>query len=232
MEIKTEDGQSFDAYAAMPDGDSKAPAIVVLQEIFGVNHEMKRVTDKFAALGYVAVCPDLWFRMEPHIELTDKTKAEWDKAFDYMKRFDVDQGIKDVQSCISAVRSHERCNGKVGAIGFCLGGKLAYLTASRTDIDASVGYYGVALDELLGEAKSISCPLMLHFAELDQFSSPDARKKVYETLKDKSGTELHLYREVDHAFARQGGDNYDASAAETANERSAVFLDRNLGHAN
>ncbi|GAA3958659.1 dienelactone hydrolase family protein [Allohahella marinimesophila] len=228
MQITADDGHRFDAYAVAPDTRSRRPALILLQEIFGVNHEMRRLTEKYAQLGYHAVCPDLFSRLEPNIQLTDNTDEEWQQAFDYMNRFDIDRGIKDVQACISQVRELPGCNGRVGAVGFCLGGKLAYLTASRTDIDASTGYYGVALETLLDERENIKSPLMLHFAELDGFSSRDAREKVFASLATRSHIDLHLYKGVDHAFARHGGQNYDAQQAEIANERTAVFLDRAL----
>lgn len=228
MHITADDGHTFDAYAVAPAGNNRRPAVIVLQEIFGVNHEMRRITEKYAQLGYHAVCPDLFSRLKPNIELTDKTDEEWQQAFEYMNRFDVDRGIKDVQACITQVRKLPGCNGRVGAVGFCLGGKLAFLTATRTDIDASVGYYGVALETLLDERESITAPLMLHFAELDGFSSRTAREQVFASLLTKPNVDLHLYHGVDHAFARQGGKNYKAQQAEIANERTAVFLDRAL----
>ena len=228
LQITADDGHQFDAYAVAPDTRSQRPAVLVLQEIFGVNHEMRRITEKYAQLGYHAICPDLFSRLKPNIELTDKTDEEWQQAFDYMNRFDVDRGIKDVQACMDQLRKLPGCNGRVGAVGFCLGGKLAYLTASRTDVDASVGYYGVALETLLDERENIKKPLMLHFAELDGFSSQAAREQVFASLATKPHIHLHLYRGVDHAFARQGGKNYAPQQAELANERTAVFFDQSL----
>src|SRR5690606_38846105 len=159
IQITSDDGHTFSAYSASPATRNRRPAVIVLQEIFGVNHEMRRITNKYAELGYHAFCPDLFSRLEPDVELTDQTDAEWQAAFDYMNRFDVDRGISDIQACIDQVRQLPGCNGRVGAVGFCLGGKLAYLTAARTNIDASIGYYGVALETLLDERDTITAPL-------------------------------------------------------------------------
>src|SRR5207248_6986898 len=119
---------SYGAYLAKPSAGS-GPGIVVIQEIFGVNKVMRDIADSFAARGYFALAPDLFWRLEPGVQLTDKSEAEWKRAFDLMTRFDVDSGVKDIQASISHVRGLDGCTGKVGAVGYCLGGLLAYLTA-------------------------------------------------------------------------------------------------------
>src|SRR5215217_1699088 len=143
LTIKTPDGE-FSAYVARP-AAAQAPAVVVIQEIFGVNKVMRDITDELAAAGYLAICPDLFWRIEPGIDITDQSKAEWDRAFELFGLFDADKGIEDVQATIDAIRKDAGGTGKVGAVGYCLGGKVAYLTAARTDIDASVSYYGVGV---------------------------------------------------------------------------------------
>ena len=217
--VEGKDG-AFKAYVAAPDG-APAAAIVVIQEIFGVNAVMRQMTDEFAAHGYFAICPDLFWRLEPGIELTDATKVEWDEALGYMKRFDVDKGVEDIAATIDHIRADPRCTGKVGAVGYCLGGRLAFLTATRTDADAAVGYYGVGLDNLLSEA--IKAPLLLHIAGRDSFSSKEAEAKVVAALKDNPLVTLAIYPDRDHAFARPGGEHYHAADA-------ALAEDRTLGH--
>jgi len=140
--ITTKDG-SFSAYVARPpktSGAASAPAVVVIQEIFGVNQVMRDITDGLAGQGYLAICPDLFWRIEPDVDITDKSEAEWKKAFSLMNAFDVDQGVKDIAATLATIRKDPGCNGKVGAVGFCLGGQLAFLTATRTDADASVAF--------------------------------------------------------------------------------------------
>jgi carboxymethylenebutenolidase len=223
IRIETADG-SFEAYEARPDGAGPFPALVVLQEIFGVNAVMRETCDRFAAEGYLAVCPDLFWRIEPGVDITDRTEAEWAKAFDLFGKFDVDRGIDDVRATVAHLRRSPDASGKVGAVGYCLGGKLAYLTAARTDADAAVGYYPVGLAELLGEADRIQRPLMLHVAEEDGFVPKDQQAKVAAALSPKPNVILHSYPGLDHAFARKGGNHWDAEGAALADRRTAEFL--------
>jgi carboxymethylenebutenolidase len=227
LTIPTGDGE-FKAYVARPEA-ADAPAIVVIQEIFGVNAVMRHAADHYAAQGYLAICPDLFWRVEPGVDITDKTKAEWDKAFALMNAFDVDKGVEDIQTTLSFARQQKGATGKAGAVGYCLGGKLAFLTATRTDVDASVSYYGVGLDALMGEAEKLHGPLMLHVAEQDGFSSPEARDRLVAGMKNHPHVELYVYPGCDHAFAREGGEHYDAEAAETANARTLALFERALG---
>ena len=223
MTFRASDGGSFTGYVAIPKGGS-GPGVVVAQEIFGVNAVMRAVCDELASQGYVAVCPDIFWRIEPGIQITDRTEAEWKRAFELFKLIDVDRGIGDLQAALAQLRRHPACAGKVGCVGYCLGGKLAYLMAARSDVDCSVGYYGVGIQDLLAEAQSIKKPLALHVAEKDQFTPPPAQEKIRQTLKDNPSVTLYSYPGVDHAFARIGGAHYDSLAADLANTRTAQFL--------
>lgn len=189
---------------------------------------MRAVADALAARGYLALCPDLFWRLKPGIQLTDKTKAEWDQAFALMNRFDADAGVKDIQATITQLRKLQGCTGKVGAVGYCLGGLLAYLTAARTDSDASIGYYGVNIQTKLAEAKTIRKPLMLHIAAKDQFVPLEAQKQIVDGLKSNPLVTIHIYPEMDHAFAREGGEHYDKACADLANGRTATFFRQHL----
>ncbi len=226
--IKSVDGGTFSAYCAKPD-TLPASGIVLIQEIFGVNQVMRDQADQLAAQGYLVVCPDLFWRIEPNIDITDKTEAEWAKAFELFKAFNVDAGVKDLDTTLQHVRDMENCNGKVGSVGFCLGGKLAFLMATRTDADCNVAYYGVGLDELVEEQSGIGTPLLMHMAGKDQFVPPEAQEKIKSSLKENSKVTLHYYADQDHAFARIGGNHYDADAAKAANDRTAAFFKENLG---
>ena len=217
----------FAAYLALP-ARTPAPALVVAQEIFGVNQVMRDICDWLASEGYVACCPDLFWRIEPGIQLTDQTEAEWARAFELFNLFDVDKGIEDMAATLAALRGHEAGNGKAGSVGYCLGGKIAYLMATRTDADCSVSYYGVGLDALLGEATTISKPLMLHIAGKDQFVPPEAQEAIKAGLAGHAQVTIHAYPDQDHAFARQGGEHYDADAAQSANDRSLAFFKEHL----
>ena len=220
--IEGPDG-SFGAYLAVPDA-SPAPGIVVAQEIFGVNQVMRDICDWLAGEGYVACCPDIFWRIEPGIQLTDKTDAEWARAFELFGLFDVDKGIEDLKASLADLRGRGECNGKAGSIGYCLGGKLAYLMASRSDADCNVSYYGVGLNELLGEADNITAPLLMHIASKDQFVPPEAQEVIKSGLAGHSQVTIHVYDGQDHAFARVGGAHYDKAAADLANGRSLALM--------
>jgi carboxymethylenebutenolidase len=207
----------------------KAPAVVVIQEIFGVNQVMRDITDGLAGQGYLAICPDLFWRIEPGIDITDQSEAEWKKAFELYNAFNVGQGVQDIQATIDVARADVQGNSKVGAVGFCLGGLLAFLTATRTDADAAVSYYGVGIENRVAEAEKLVRPVLLHIAEEDQFVSKEAQTLIRQALKDHPQVELFTYPGCDHAFARPGGEHYDEAAAKLAGGRTLQFFQRTLG---
>lgn len=226
-----EDG-SFSAYLARPaNSQGKVPGLVLVQEIFGVNAVMRSLADELAAQGYVVACPDLFWRIEPGVQLTDQSQEDWDKAFSLMNAFlpDFAKGVGDIQATISHLRGAEGCSGKVGVVGYCLGGSLAYASSFFTDSDASVGYYPVQIDDYLGQVPNIKNPLMLHVAEKDGFCPPESQARIREALATNPVCTFHSYPGVDHAFARKGGANYDASAAASADSRTMAFFKANLG---
>jgi carboxymethylenebutenolidase len=226
--IKAADGGSFSGYLAAP-ASGKGPGILVIQEIFGVNAGMRGLADGFAAQGYTALCPDLFWRQQPGIQLTDQTEAEWKRAFALYQGFDEAKGVADLKASLAHLRQLPSCTGKVGSIGYCLGGKLAYLMATRSDADCSVGYYGVAIDKALNEAAKITRPLMLHIAEKDEYCPPAAQEQIKAALGGKAQITIHSYPGVGHGFARPGGQHYDKSAADAANARTAAFFKAHLG---
>ena len=227
LTVKTPAG-AFNAYVARP-AAAKAPAIVVIQEIFGVNAVMRDICDGLAGQGYLAVCPDLFWRIEPGIDITDHSEAEWKKAFELYNAFDVEDGVEDIAATIAAVRADPGCAGKVGSVGFCLGGLLSFLTATRTDVDAAACYYGVGIEQFVGEAETLATPLMLHIAEEDQFVAKPAQDQIKAALKNHAGIEIFSYPGRDHAFARVGGEHYDAADAQTAGVRTLAFFKKTLG---
>jgi carboxymethylenebutenolidase len=180
-------------------------------------------------MGFVAICPDLFWRIEPGVSLTDKSEAEWKKAFALMNAFDQDKGVADLQVAVDAARAYPGANGKVGTIGFCLGGRLAVMMATRSDADVNVSYYGVGLDGLVPEFGKITAPLMVHIAEQDEFSSPEVVEAVLDGAEDNEHIDAFVYPEVQHAFARVNGVHFDARAATIANGRTAEILAEILG---
>ena len=221
------DGE-FTAYRATPAGTPKA-AIVVIQEIFGVNAGIRRKCDTLAEAGYLAIAPDLFWRLEPGIELDPDIKPEFDRALELMGQFDQDKGIADIEASIRAVRGELGDDAKVGVVGYCLGGRLAFMTAARTDVDASVGYYGVGIDGLLAEKHAIAHPVLLHVAEEDHFVDKDAQAAMHAGLDDHPKVTIYDYAGEDHGFATEFGERRSDASAKLADERTAKFFAENLG---
>ena len=228
INVSAKDGSgTFRAYLAVP-ASGKGPGIVLAQEIFGINEYVREVADYYAEEGYVVLAPDLFWRQKPEVEL-GYSEADWQQAFKYFQGFDVDKGIDDIAAAVQVLRKRPELNGKVGCLGFCLGGKLAYLTACRVDVDVSVGYYGVGIEGSLGEASKIKGRLVLHFAEKDAFCPPAAREQILAALTGKPKVELYVYPGVDHAFARPASQHYDKASALMAHQRSVTAFKRELG---
>lgn len=226
--ITATDGGSFSAYLAKPAGAGPFPGLVLIQEIFGVNQVMRDLADAYADQGYLVACPDIFWRQEPGVQITDKSEAEWQKAFALMSGFNETKGIEDLIATLDHLRALPDCTGKVGTVGYCLGGKLAFLMATRSSANCNVSYYGVSLQDYLAEVSAITKPLLLHIAAEDKFVPKEAQEKVRERLSTVPLAQVHTYAGVNHAFARQGGEHWDATAAATANGRTAEFLSANL----
>ncbi|SEG97986.1 carboxymethylenebutenolidase [Variovorax sp. NFACC29] len=229
VRIQATDGSgSFSGYLAVPRSGT-GPGLVLAQEIFGVNATMREVADYYAEEGYVVLVPDLFWRQEPGVQL-GYSPEDWQRAFALYQGFDEAKGMEDMQASITALRQRpEVQDAKVGVLGFCLGGKLAYLSACRTDADVAVGYYGVGIDAALDEADNIQRPLTLHIAELDKFCPPEARERIVSALKGRPGVSLHVYPGMDHAFARLGGEHFHKPSALMAHERSIAALKGTIG---
>jgi carboxymethylenebutenolidase len=219
---------AFSAYVAEPAGDGPAPAIIVILEIRGVNANLRAICDDYASRGYLAVAPDLLWRFEPDLDYDPDSEEGWKKAMAIHAVFSEAKAMDDLMTTLEWVKRHPRCNGTVGALGYCLGGKLAYLMATRSDVKAAVGYYGIGIDKMLDEASAITHPLMLHIAGLDRFVPPEAQAAITDRLESVPGAEAYIYDGADHAFARKDGIRYAPEAAMLADERTVAFLERNL----
>jgi len=226
--VSTLEGDArFDVYVARPEGTPKA-AIVVIQEIFGVNEGIRRKCDSWAAAGYLALAPDLFWREEPHIELDADIPEDLQAAFDLFQKFDQNQGIRDIEATIKAARAELGQDAKVGLVGYCLGGRLAFMSACRTDGDAFVAYYGVGIDGLLNEQHAIGKPVLMHIPTADGFVPPEVQQKMHEGLKDNRHVILHDYEGLDHGFAAEMGARRNEAAAELADGRTADFFAAHL----
>ena len=226
--IETLDGQgSFNAWCEEPTGKPRG-AIIVIQEIFGVNPGIRQKCKKLATDGYLALAPDLFWRAEPGVELDADKPQEFQHGVDLMMKLDQDLAIRDIEATIKAARA-SMGGGKVGAVGYCLGGRLAFKTSARTDVDASVGYYGVGIDGLLGEKHAIANPLLLHVPQADGFVSPEAQAKMHEGLDDHPKVMIYDYPGEDHGFATEMGARRSEQAAQLADQRTAEFFAEHVG---
>ena len=233
MTIQATDGSgSFSAYYAAPKGEQvrgDVGAVVLIQEIFGVNKSLRDTADMVAGLGYHVLAPDLFWRQEPGVDITDKTDAEWQKAFALMNGFDQAKGIEDLEATLAVARTLPGSTGKAGTMGYCLGGRLAFMMATRSDADFNVSYYGVGLDGLLGELPNVNHKLLIHIAELDKYVPPEAQQKILSATADNKLIDTYVYPGADHAFARVNGIHWDTRSAWIANGRSAAALAEVLG---
>jgi carboxymethylenebutenolidase len=218
---------SFAAYLVEPKA-KPAGVVVLIQEIFGVNQAMRDIAAWVADIGFIAVCPDLFWRIEPGIDITDKTDAEWKRAFELFQTFDQVKGIADLKATVAAARTLPGANGKVGTMGYCLGGRLAFMMAEQSDADINVSYYGVGLDGLLGDLGKLTRPLIVHIADRDAFFPAEGRAKVAAAAKGHTQVACYNY-DADHAFARVNGIHWDGRCATIANGRSAQALAKALG---
>ena len=224
ISIEATDGAgSFDAYLLEP-RKKPAGAVVLIQEIFGINASMKETAAQIADLGFFVLAPDLFWRQERDVDLTDKSQEEWNKAFALMQGFDHDKGIADLKAALAAARVLPGANGKAGTIGYCLGGLLAFRMAIESDADINVSYYGVALDNFIGGLGSVRAPLVVHIADQDEYFSPEGRAKLVEATKGHKLVHSYVYPGADHAFARVNGIHWDARSAWIANGRTAEAL--------
>ena len=229
MMVQAADGSgSFSALVVEPKG-TPTGAVVLIQEIFGVNDAMRATAAQMADLGFIAVCPDLFWRIKPGIDITDKTEAEWKQAMEYLGAFDQAKGVEDLVATVAAARTMPGCNGKVGTVGFCLGGRLAVMMATQSDADVNVSYYGVGLDDQIPHFSAIKAPLVMHIAGEDGFFPADKRAAVVDAAKGIPAIHAFNYAGADHGFARVHGNHWSGIAATIANGRTAEALAAALG---
>jgi carboxymethylenebutenolidase len=227
INIQTEGGE-FSAYVARPTTMS-APVVVVLHEVFGVNEDMRLTCRELADKGFIAIAPELFWRQERGVDLGTWSDAEWKKGLALYNAYDRDIGVRDVIATVRAAEQLEGASGKVGVMGFCLGGLMTYLAAARHSLDAAVAYHGGDTESYLGEARGIMAPLLMHLAEEDEFISKDAQARIKAALAPVPSARIYSYPGCNHAFARHTGVHYDAAAAALANGRTSAFLAEHLG---
>jgi carboxymethylenebutenolidase len=226
IKIEGRDG-TFIAFIARPEV-SPAPAVIVLQEVFGVNADIREHCAELAEQGFLAVAPDLYWRQEPGVDLNAQSDSDWQHAVQLYQAYDRNAGAKDIEDAVRAVAKLLECTGKVGLLGYCFGGLMVFLTAARSDVDAGVAFHGGDTEKYLDEVDNLNAPLLMHLADEDEFISKDAQAAIKAALAIKPNATVYSYPGQYHAFSRHNGAHYNAEAAATANMRTYDFLRRHL----
>ncbi len=219
---------SFKAYIGRPKA-TPASAVVVLQELFGVNADIRQHCDELCAQGYLAVAPDLYWAQEPGIDLSVSSKDDWDHGLRLNMNYNRDTGAKDIKDTIDIVAAMPECNGRVAVLGYCIGGLMTYLTTARfSGITAAVAFHGGDTEKYLGEVSGITVPILMHLAGDDEFMPHVAQDAIRAAFAGKPDAAIYTYPGQRHAFSRHNGEHYNADAAKLANERTSAFLHKNL----
>ncbi len=226
VRVDSPDGP-FKAYLRRTDAQGR-PAIVVLHEVFGVNEDLRSTCDELGDAGFTAICPELFWRQQDHVDLSVGAQADWEQGMALYEAFDIDAGVRDVEATVAAVRRLPETSARVGVMGFCLGGLLTFLAAARTRLDAGVAFHGARTEEYLEEVPDIDGPLQMHLAGEDEFMSKEAQRSIAVALSSSPGCEVFSYPGCHHAFSRHGGMHFDAHAARQSRDRALEFFNRNL----
>ncbi len=226
IEIEGRDG-TFGAYIARPE-TLPAPTVVVLHEVFGVNADIREHCDKLAEQGFLAVAPDLFWRLEPGVDLSVNSQPDWDHGVRLYQAFDRDVGAKDIKETLGAVSKLPDCNGKVALLGYCLGGLMTFIAAERYDVDAAVAFHGAETEKYLDDAGGLNAPLLMHLAEEDEFMPKATQAEIKAALAGKPNVTIYSYPGQYHAFSRINGAHYNEEAATLANRRTSEFLRQQL----
>ena len=230
VEIELRDGK-IGGWLAEPDGTPKG-AVIAIMEIWGVNDTMREHAREFAAAGYVCLVPDLFWRQEPGVALSDRDPDDVAHAFDLYYGFDYDLGVRDMEDCEAWLKAFRGLGLKAGAVGYCLGGKLCYLMCCRTEIECAVAYYGTYIEHEIREVGNLHRPFLLHMAMKDRWVQREVNDLLVRKLSPNPLVTIHQYPEADHAFARHGGLTYSKDEADEALALTLQFFDRYLAREN
>ena len=231
IDIKAHDGGTFKGYLSLPPKGPKAgkgPGLVVIQEIWGVNAHIQAVADQYAMDGYTVIAPDVFWRLQPMVNLT-YTPEDSQQAFAFMGKLDFAAAVKDLAATVQTLRGLPECTGKVGSVGYCMGGQLSYLSAANAGVDAAVCYYGGGIQNKLDEAAKIKCPILFHYAEKDAHIPMSAVEAVKKTFSGRENARFDVYPGADHGFNCWERPSYNQQNAALAHGRSLAFLATTIG---
>jgi carboxymethylenebutenolidase len=224
--INSPDGP-FHAYIARP-ASQPASAVVVLQELFGVNADIRATCDELASQGFIAIAPDLFWRQERDVDLDVRSEADWQHGLRLYGAYDRDAGVRDIAQTIRAAANLPESTANVALQGYCLGALMAFITAARHEVSAAVAYHGGDTEKYLGEVGSLRAPLLMHLGEEDEFISKPVQAQIKAALAKKPNATVYSYPGQRHAFSRHNGTHYNATAAVLANGRTREFLNQHL----
>lgn len=227
IQVNALDGSFFKAYAAFPSGNV-GPGIILVHGMGGLDVHMRALCDDLADSGYIVICPDLFERQKKGAVAQDLSEQENVLALSLYKNFDVSAGLRDIFAALATLRQTHGCNGKIGILGFCLGGRLAFLSAARSDVNCAVGYDNVGIEDLLNDVSDISVPLLLHFGEENLLMPEATRKKILSRLENNKKIQFQLYPSAGHAFTEKKGCKYNPESAKIAQEKTKSFLATHL----
>jgi len=229
ISLELDGGVRTRAWLAQPDVDQPVGGVLLLHEISGVNFHLRSVAEYFAGLGYITLAPNLFGRLDEQAE-NDYSKEGLARALALLERYDDMAGVRDLTTIVKAFRATAGCSGKIAAVGYCFGGRMAYLAGAYCGVDAVAGFYPTWVERYLDLADKIQCPMSLHFPERDALEAPDATSKVVSRFADRSDVELFIYAGAGHAFDSDASRSvYRRFASQLANSRVALFLNRTIG---
>ena len=227
IKLKTHGGEEFAAYWALPE-EGRGPGLLVIQEIFGVNKHIREVVDLYAKLGFVALAPDIFFRIKPGLDIGYSAK-EMQEGMGYYQKLDFDQAVEDLYGVVQSMRAMPEVVAKVGSIGYCMGGQLSFRLAVKNLVDAGVAYYGGGVEPFIDQVENLRTPLIMHFAERDNHIHMSTVEKVQEALISKRSAAVYVYEGADHGFNCDQRPAFDRASAMLALARTNLFLHQHLG---
>lgn len=210
IKYTTRDNETFDGYLVEPEGNARVPGLLIITAIFGVDDEMRKLSDEWAKDGFLVSTPDIFWRQKPG------PTADMEVAFDRFQKFDPDQGLKDIGDLIQDLRSRPRCNGKVAVLGFCFGGRYAHLATTRLGANAAGAFHGTMIGKHLDEVDQVNVPVSYHFGGQDPIVPMDEVNAIQKAFATKSNAEIKVYPGVSHNFSMPQKDGYDPAAAKAS----------------
>jgi carboxymethylenebutenolidase len=226
IDLKAADGGTFQGYLALPP-TGKGPGLLLIQEIFGVNQHIRGVADQYASDGFTVLAPDIFWRLQPRVDLGYGDKDMQD-GIALMQKLDFAAAVGDIASAVKALRGRPDCSGKVASMGYCMGGLLSYLAAANAGVDAAVCYYGGGIHTQLAQADKVRVPILFHFADNDGYIPLSAVEAVQAAFKGHKDATVVRYPNVDHGFNCWDRGAYNQGAAARARGLSLEFLARTI----